>query len=291
MLLYSVWNDILPKLEPILRRTEERRLSEELERHIKSLYWFHIQLVWHNDGIAMPHWPDARKFPSISNILKRHREDHAQWTDQPSIFRNAAVEAQPHILSINKGFLRLLKRASPSPFPAGKSLDDILNLASSVFQCAHHPAHHNDMRQCRGVYGYPDILHHQLWYKFSDPWNLDLVRCDKEISKTAVLILKKLNLPMDTPRSTTNALSGKFMCLCGHPNHLDATSFEALVRNNFCVMVWPDDELSRFIMWRKKIVGTISSKSWNRGIWFRTHCPFMSVNVRVTSAEPLVITP
>jgi hypothetical protein len=233
MLYYRVWNDILPKLEPILRRTEEKRLSEELDNHVKSQFWRHVQLALLTDGVALPHWPDARKLPSISKVLKRHQENLVQnWTIWPSIFANALVESKQYILSVKKDLVKLLERASPSSYPRGESFDDILNRASSVFQCVPEgPPSYNHTRNCQGVYGYPDILQHLLWCNFSDPWDRDLVRCDRETAKIAELVLKNLNMPIDTPRSTTNARKGKFMCLCGHPNHMEGTSFEELVSN------------------------------------------------------------
>jgi hypothetical protein len=233
MLYYRVWNDILPKLEPILRRSEDKRLSEELDRHVKSQYWMYIQRM-RTDAAVFPHWPDARKLPSISEVLKRRQENLVKnYTIWRSIFRNALVESKQYAILVKKDLVKLLERASPSSYPRGESLDDILNRASSIFQCVPEGApRYNHTRQgCQGVYGYPDIVQHLLSCNFSDPWDWDLVRCDRETAKIAALVLKNLNMPIDTPRSTTEALDGKFMCLCGHPNHLEGTSFDELVRN------------------------------------------------------------
>jgi hypothetical protein len=180
----------------------------------------------------MPHWPEARKLPSIANILERYWEDlpgdFAFW---PSVFSAAVIETEQYRTTVKKDLIKLLRRANPWLFPSKKSPDDLLSSASCVFQCANAECRRTPRAcNCNRIYGYPEILQHMFIRDFRNSWSLDGVECDKETARIVSLMLESLNIAVDAPRSTIKDLNSKsFLCLCGHPSYLQPISFYALV--------------------------------------------------------------
>jgi hypothetical protein len=208
------------------------RLYEARDEQARDKYWYELQNLYHSGVVAMPHWPEARKLPSIANILERYWEDLpsdlAFW---PSVFSGAVIDAEKYRTTVKKDLIKLLRRVNPWLFPSKKSPDDLLNSAACVFQCANVQCRRNPWAShCTRIYGYPEILQHMFTRDFHGSWSLDEVECDKEIAKIVSLMLESLNIAVDSPRSIVKGLNSEsFMCLCGHPNYLQPISFYALV--------------------------------------------------------------
>jgi len=180
----------------------------------------------------MPHWPEARKLPSIANILARYLEDlPSDFAFWPSVFSAAVIDSEQYRTTVKKELIKLLRRANPWLFPSTKTLDDLLSSASCVFQCASVECRRTPWAyHCNLIYGYPEILQHMFIRDFRNSWSLDGVECDKEIARIVSLMLESLNIAVDAPRSTIKGLNSEsFLCLCGNPCHLQPTSFYALV--------------------------------------------------------------
>lgn len=103
-----------------------------------------------------------------------------------------------------------------------------LDHASALYQCA---------CQCGGfVAGLPGILRHQCIA--NRRWTFICTQLYREaaVKPTVEMILKVLELPEDTSLVTVQALDGRFLCLCGHPEHKEPMSFTSLVS---VVLVFP----------------------------------------------------
>lgn len=79
------------------------------------------------------------------------------------------------------------------------------------------------------VAGVPGILENQQLENM--PWALKCGRLygDVKVKPTVEMILRVLGLPEDTSLATMRALDGRFLCLCGHPEHREPMSFTSLV--------------------------------------------------------------
>ena len=222
------WQSISPKLERILLRTRENRRIYTLQRNASFQYCDFLGRLNPLDRATMPHWPEARTLPSIAGVLSRHQQDISTTPGRPfwdSLFKTAQSETTLYSTAVKKALVRLLKYASPNPFSSSANMDDILNHARSVFQCKNDLCGHPSARS----FNYPDILSHITQSSLQFSWSRDWVECDPGVMKIIFLMLKNLNLPVDTSRSAIQDLDGKLICLCGHPDHLKPTSFHKLV--------------------------------------------------------------
>jgi hypothetical protein len=207
-----------------VRQAEFKPLWESLVADIRSA----------QDRNLMPTFADACKLTTVAEMLADN-DTHTTVTEERLLARKDAILAD--IAEYQTAIKCELVRRCLSQPTTGTSGQDatavsepedldftILDRATTLFKCT-------VFWHCKTLLPYPEIFEHQHVKALETihPFMLSRLQPTAKVKPIAILLLKTLGLPEDTPATALVDLNRRLICSCGHPDYCKPVDFGTLV--------------------------------------------------------------
>jgi hypothetical protein len=235
---FLVWKIIRPKLEALI--AEERVKKQILARDRRlTLRKAEFKPLWKSlvadirngqcQNSVFPTFSDACELNTVAEMLA---DDDVKTTvtEERVLVRKDAIIANigEYRTRIERQLVKQFVSQQHSHYVITVSEDEeldlsILDRATTLFKCG--------SWYCKAILPYPDIFEHEHFKEVATLSSYALARLNTEpkVKSTAIMLLKALGLPEDTPATALVDLDRRLTCLCGHPNYSKPLDFGTLV--------------------------------------------------------------